>query len=375
MADCSDGIYLSEGGQTLFEKHFLPLVIVLPVSVVIGCSFGILGIFKCSYKVIALMSTGVVTKLALIPDVDDDVEKEEKKKGCLQKKKSIVFKTPNGPVDKAYGVFPVAPMCFLSLAPLLILAYASVLITAQWKFTTKCIDVLPGEGSLTHYNGLHRCPPVNCTAWNDSKMNEVLIRISNSTAFDPFNPLERFVSLLAVQVAVLQFFACIINKGCHSRLSYPPCRYTIICVFDFLFVLVVSGVTAYIGTTQIDRHTTFQSLTIPFIHLIFVSIAECLVLFVFVCLLWCNKCCSPPSSGVRNNTSSSPKRKEFPPQNHEGKQSANDEGVPSPNHKNPVSPTTITSEDVAGITAQTPSGEEPSEGHQKESDTQQCTDL
>ena len=370
MADCSNGLYLSVEGQTLFERYFQPLLIALLVSVAAGFSFGFLGVFKCSYKVVALMSTGVVTKLALVPDVEDDVEKEEKKKRVLQKQKSIVFKTPNGPVEKAYGVFPAAPMCFLSIAPVLILAYASVLITAQWEFTTKCIDAIPGEASPSHYNGLHHCPPVNCTAWNDSRMNEVLIRISNSTSFDPFNPLERFVSLIAVQAAVLQFFACIINKGCHSSLSYPPCRYTIICVLDFLFVLVVSGVTAYIGTTQIDRHTTFQSLTIPFIHLIFVSIAECLVLFVFVCLLWCNKCCSPPSSGVyevRDNTSSS-KGKELPLKNRKGEQSVDDKGLPSPSNESPTSPKTITSDDVTDhITSALP--EEPSEGHLEEFDT------
>jgi hypothetical protein len=334
-----ESLYLPVG-ESLFDKYFLGLLIALLVCVVLGCVLGLFGLCKCSYKVVALMATGVVIKLALIPDVEDDLVQEKQPEGTNAERSSdtqsnhepgataeigtqnqnsqngtldetethaehnmssvrqsvienvvdkVVFKTGSDSLGEPYHVRPFAPVLLIPLAALLIAAYASVIITAQWTITTKCPIVGTDNDSSICFYGLHN-PPVDCVVWKNVGMQAELICVANSTAFDPFNPLERFVSLLAVQVAVLQFFACIINKGCCIKgCRDPPTRYSAICALDLLFILLVSGATAYVWTTQTDREDTFEKLTIPFTHLIAVSLAECLILSAFASLLCCEK--------------------------------------------------------------------------------------
>ena len=331
-----ESLYLPVG-ESLFDKYFLGLLIALLVCVVLGCVLGLFGLCKCSYKVVALMATGVVIKLALIPDVEDDLMegnsdkqsnheseataqirtqwdqnsqngtvdetethskrnhimssvKQSLKVKLFKHKDRVVFTTGGGSSGEPYHVRPFAPVLLIPLAALLIAAYASVIITAQWTITTRCpIAGTDNDSSICYYG--HHNPPVDCVAWKNAGMQAELICVANSTAFDPFNPLERFVSLLAVQVAVLQFFACIINKGCCIKgCRDPPTRYSAICALDLLFILLVSGATAYVWTTQTDREDTFEKLTIPFTHLIAVSLAECLILSAFASLLCCEKC-------------------------------------------------------------------------------------
>jgi hypothetical protein len=321
-----ESLYLPVG-ESLFDKYFLGLLIALLVCVVLGCVLGLFGLCKCSYKVVALMATGVVIKLALIPDVEDDLVEEKQPEGTnaegnsdmqsnhesgetaqngtpdqnfqngtvdetdqlCKHKDRVAFTTGSGSPGEPYIVHRCAPVFLLPLAALLIAAYASVIITAQWTITTKCPIVGTDNDSSICYSGLCN-PPVDCAVWKNVGMQAELICVANSTAFDPFNPLERFVSLLAVQVAVLQFFACIINKGCCIKgCRDPPTRYSAICALDLLFILLVSGATAYVWTTQTDREDTFEKLTIPFTHLIAVSLAECLILSAFASLLCCEK--------------------------------------------------------------------------------------
>ena len=322
-----ESLYLPVG-ESLFHKYFLALSIALPVCVVLGCVLGLFGLCKCSYKVVALMATGVVIKLALIPDVEDDLVEKKQPEGTndegnsdmqsnhesgetaqngtpdqnfqngtvdetdqlCKHKDRVAFTTGSGSPGEPYIVHRCAPVFLLPLAALLIAAYASVIITAQWTITTRCPIVGTDNDSSICYSGLCN-PPVDCAAWKNAGMQDELICVANSTAFDPFNPLERFVSLLAVQVAVLQFFACIINKGCCIKgCRDPPTRYSAICALDLLFILLVSFATGYVWRTQTDREDTFEKLTIPFTHLIAVSLAECLILFVFTCLLCCEEC-------------------------------------------------------------------------------------
>ena len=313
--------------------------------IVLGCVLGLFGLCKCSYKVVALMATGVVIKLALIPDVEDDLVEEKQLEGTnaegnsdiesnhesgataqngtpdqnsqngtvdktethskcndimssveqslkdqlFKHKDRVVFTTGSGSSGEPYLVRPFAPVLLIPLAALLIAAYASVIITAQWTITTRCPIVGMDNDSSICYSGFHN-PPVDCVAWKNAGMQAELICVANSTAFDPFNPLERFVSLLAVQVAVLQFFTCIINKGCCIKpCRDPPTRYSAICALDLVFILLVSGAMAYVWTTQTDREDTFEKLTIPFTHLIAVSLAECLILSAFASLLCCEQ--------------------------------------------------------------------------------------
>ena len=314
MASCTESFYLPEGSP-LFCRSFGWLLVALAAAVLVSFVFGLVGCSKKCYRIIALMSTGVVSKLALIPDVEDDVSDSEdeednsenqtrrekcsqwiKKALTRQKHRTISFKTCDGAEDAFYGVFPWAPMLLLPAAIVLILAYATVFITTQWTLTTNCSDDQSGNTTAMYYKGLSFCPPVNCSAWNVNKSGE-LIEVPSSNAFDPFNPLERFVSLLAVQVAVLQFFACIVNKGCCWEFKHPPCRYTLICIFDIVFVLIVIAATIVIGTRQVDRADTFEKLTIPFVHLIFVSFAECMILSIFVLVICCNVCDPDKSRG------------------------------------------------------------------------------
>ena len=317
MACCTESFYLSEGSP-LFCRSFGWLLVALAGALLVSFVVGLVGCSKKCYRIIALMSTGVVSKLALIPDVEDDVsdsESEEdaedsgetntRRKICQwikkalnrQQHRTISFKTCDGTKDVKYWVFPWVPMLLLPAALVLILAYVTVFITTQWTLTTECSDDQSGNATALYFNGLAFCPPVNCSAWDNSGE---LIRVPSSSAFDPFNPLERFVSLLAVQVAVLQFLACVVNKGCCGKLKHPPCRYTLICIGDVVFVVIVITATIVIGTRQIDRADTFEKLTIPFVHLIFVSFAECMVLSIFVLVI----CCNPKQKETRSQSPS-----------------------------------------------------------------------
>ena len=95
---------------------------------------------------------------------------------------------------------------------------------------------------------------------------------------------KHFISIvyftIHVQVAVMQFFACITNKGCCIKGCRDP----------YLYFWCRVQRTAYVWRTQTDREDTFEKLTIPFTHLIAVSLVECLILSAFTCLLCCEKC-------------------------------------------------------------------------------------
>ena len=349
--------YLPEHDTTLITSVIVPILTAVAVLVVVACGCGAFGCFKWSYKMTALVSLGVVTKLALIPDITDKVcmndeqlrkfqeeisqgegrnwqdqfNKRRDMRGVIrgnvrnrhsksdtgnrnpthadtqegtlevnpqgerrierirryfrqQQEQTVFFETYSGKERLYFWVLPFAPPFFLALGMVLILSYVSVFITDQWEVSKVCTDRNAVGIVRTCYRGFNACPPVNCTTWNNLGMDENLFCFTE--VFDLFNPLERFVSLLTVQVTVLQFFACVVNRGCCMPFKYPPCRYTCICVLDFGFIMVVSAVMVYLGVTQSDKEETFANLIVPFLHLVFVSVTEWLVLFVFACLTW-----------------------------------------------------------------------------------------
>ena len=388
MENCSASFYLAKHDLVLFTNVIVPLLAVLALSVVAGCVCGTFSCWRCSYKVVAVMSTGVVIKLALIPDVKDEifdrsrVQNEEEVQGrglevqegsgeiqegsgevqegsgevqegsgevqegigevqegsgevqegigevqegsgevqrcdeetqvghdgvaqeemntlvnrlyntrrrirkyfLGQQERTVFFKTDYGHKKISFWVLPFAPPCLLALAMLLVMSYGSVFITSEWTIARNCSERNAFGAMVTCYRGFDPCPPLNCTAWNELGIDENLFCMSIS--FNLFTPLERFVSLLAVQAALMQLFGCIVNKGCCLPFRYPPCRYTTICILDFAFIILVSCVTVYIGATTSDPEEAFQNLILPFVHLIFVSVAEFLVLFVFAALMW-----------------------------------------------------------------------------------------
>ena len=201
-----------------------------------------------------------------------------------QQERTVFFKTDYGHKKISFWVLPFAPPCLLALAMLLLMSYGSVFITSEWTITKSCNETNAFGAMVTCYRGFDPCPPLNCTAWNELGIEENLFCMSIS--FNLLTPLERFVSLLAVQAALMQLFGCIVNKGCCLPFRYPPCRYTTICILDFAFIILVSCVTVYVGAMASDPEEAFKTFILPFVHLIFVSVAEFLVLFVFAALMW-----------------------------------------------------------------------------------------
>ena len=312
---CTENIYMiTEGDDTFLQAVFTPLLTGLVVSVPVSALFGFLAFWKGIYPNVAVMAIGVMTKLAQIPEIGDKVDslafeniqeeeetnyKVEKKyvkmqqfpdntrKSCWDRKslrEKVFFTAESNSTKERYLMHPCFATYQFAVAMLLILTYGSVYVTSQWEFTTQCRERNIANAPKTCYYKFEECPPVNCTLWEESGIEGKLLCIS--AAPDPYTPLERFVSLLAVQVAILKVFATILNRGCPIR---PITRYCGLCLFNAGFVAVLIIVTSVVGTVEItraDRETTFAELTIPFFHMMAVAASETSALFIVVVMMW-----------------------------------------------------------------------------------------
>ena len=229
-------------------------------------------------RFLSVMFTGVITKLALIPGVEDDIATKEGRT-------KVYFKvSANSPHQ--YEWYPFSTkyiILFLPAAMLLILAYISVFITSRWELSDDCKDTNIVNSTVTCFVEFGGCPPVDCALWRELRRNESLICIA--FAPDLFNPLEKFVSLLAVQVTLLQLFSCIVNRGCPSGTTTRYCT-MLVCNLVFAIPVVTLAVVFWtINMPRVERNKTFIGLVIPFLHLLIIMLAESLVLFFFALIL------------------------------------------------------------------------------------------
>ena len=312
---CTENIYMiTEWDDTFLQAVFTPLLTGLVVSVPVSALFGFLAFWNEIYPSVAVMAMGVMTKLALIPEIGDIVDsvafdttqgeeekdyKVDKKYGKMQQflnntrkscwdrirfRKVVFFTAESNSSKERYWMHPCFATYQFAVAMLQILTYGSVYVTSQWEFTTQCRERNIANAPKTCYYKFEECPPVNCTLWEESGIEGKLLCIS--AAPDPYTPLERFVSLLAVQAAVLKVFATILNRGCPIR---PITRYCGLCLCNAGFVAVLIVVTSVVGTVEItraDRETTFAELTIPFFHMMAVAASETSALFIVVFMMW-----------------------------------------------------------------------------------------
>ena len=289
---CTENIYMiTEGDDTFLQAVFTPLLTGLVVSVPVSALFGFLAFWNRIHTNVAVMALGVMTKLAQIPEIGDKVDsvafeniqeeeetdyKVDKKYGKSQQfldntsksswdricPREVVFFTAESNSSKErYWMHPCFATYQFAVAMLLILTYGSVYVTSQWEFTTQCRERNIANAPKTCYYKFEECPPVNCTLWEESGIEGKFLCIT--AAPDPYTPLERFVSLLAVQVAILKVFATILNRGCPIR---PITRYCGLCLCNAGFVAVLIVVTSVVGTVEItraDRETILPNSPFP----------------------------------------------------------------------------------------------------------------
>ena len=310
---CMENIYMiTEGDDTFLQAVFTPLLTGLVVSVPVSALFGFLAFWSSIYINVAVMAIGVLTKLVQIPEIGDIVDsaafdttqeeeetynKVEKKygkmlqfldntcKSCWDRirfRKVVFFTAESNSSKERYWMHPCFATYLFAVAMLLFLVCGSIYVTSQWEFTTQCRERNIASVPKTCYYKLKECPPVNCTLWEESGIEGKLLCIS--AAPNLYTPLERFVSLLAVQVVVLQVFITILNRGCPIR---PITRYCGLCLFNAGFVAVlIVHVVGTVEITRADRETTFVELTIPTFHMMAVAATATSMLFIVVFMMW-----------------------------------------------------------------------------------------
>ena len=213
----------------------------------------------------------------------------------------VFFQTYSGCKTLHFWVDPFILPFILGSGMLLVMSYGAVFITSHWKITRNCNNSNEFGIRMSCYR-LNLCPPVNCATWNnrsawinnatwnnsanwmENQSSENLFCLSLSP--DVVNTLVNFVSIYAVQVALMQLFACIVNKGCCLPFRYPPCRYTTICIMNFVFFILVLALTVAAWATVLQGGTIFQTLAIPLFHLLFVLLSVCAIQSTLAASMW-----------------------------------------------------------------------------------------
>ena len=293
---CEENIYKSE--EQYFTQIIVPILLVSVVLVLLSIvAIGALAAIihktdnersKSAYKTMALMSIRVLTKLALIPDLEDEC------KGDF-----VYFKTSgNGGEERRYKFKIGFAAVFLPLGVSLVLAYASVFVTSQWESTTECEETNTFNLPKTCYRDFQGCPPVNCTLWNELGRTDNLLCYSLS--FDIFTPLANFVGLIGSQVVLIEFFFWFANEGCPME---PFCRYFIVICGNTAVLAILVILVIIFGTIPgTDPVQVFVSFVIPFVHLILVTVLETVFLAAFVTTMWMTGPEPPPGRRVTLKT-------------------------------------------------------------------------
>ena len=291
---------------TIVQEITIGLLSLIVGLIILGVFIGVLLQCPCckSSQTTALLSTGVIVKLALIPGVEDEIVRDVGSGGGTNRgvEKVYLKVSANCPGEKEkFEWYKFNRMFSILLFPgamVLVLAYASVFITSLLELSEDCQDANSVNSPKNCYTDISRCPPLNCDLWKELGQNSTTLVCISYTP-DLFNPLERFVSLLAVQVALLSFYSCCCNRGCSSRgcsirrCSINTCgRYCCMCVFNLVFLGVLGTIITLVWTESIpglERNEAFVNMVIPFVHLLFVSLVESYILLVFVLILCYDK--------------------------------------------------------------------------------------
>jgi hypothetical protein len=204
-------------------------------------------------------------------------------------------------------LFPVRhtfPVMVFPAAVLLLAAYVSLFVTGQWHHSKNCgsTDAVTGTQKVCYY--LHECSDrINCTAWKAAKRNEELV--CTSLSIDIFKPLIQLVSLLAVQVAIMNFGVAVFNRGWPCTGDSTWKRYSCICVLQFLFVLSLLAIGVYHLVRELRQGIladAFMDYLIPIGNMVFVALAEAVFLFVFTMMLFLGPKFSEKIDGSKNET-------------------------------------------------------------------------
>lgn len=239
---------------------------------VFGVVVGLLVYVKACRLSMTVMSSGVVRKLALLPEVKDSLLSQNKKPSTIA---NFVIQQEEFIIHRYF-----VPL-FLATSGVLFFAYVSVFVTSQWELTDECTDKNLLNVTRVCHLFLSVCPPVNCTRWNELGRRDTLICFSFNPDF--FNPLEKFVSLLAVQATVLQGAAVVVNRGWGCKAKGRFCAIYIFYT-AFLVALVSASIAVYLAAG--DFETRYAEVSIPLAQFMFVSVAEAAVLGGFICSLF-----------------------------------------------------------------------------------------
>ena len=306
--------------QTITIILLFSIVFLIIVGLVIGVSLQCTCCCVCCKspkwrQITALLSTGVIVKLALIPGVEDEIARDGGSGGGTNRERSphtnetdvesnTVRDTGSGGVEKVYlkvssnrsgekfEWYKFNKMFSILLFPgavALVLAYTSVFITSLLELSEDCQDANSVNSPKNCYTDINNCPPLDCDLWKKLGQNSTLMLVCVSYTPNLFSPLERFVSLLAVQVALLSFYSCCCNRGCRVGTC---CRYCCMSLCNLFFLVVLGAIITLVWTGIIpglERNKAFVNMVVPFIHLLFVSLVESYILLVFVLILCTDK--------------------------------------------------------------------------------------
>ena len=278
---CPGDFYQKDTEQTTSNSVILtillaPVLALLVVLVVTAILASILHVykhkFKHAHKAVALTAAGVVTKLALIPDVADDGEGDK-----------VYFKVyGNGGRAQKYEFKIGFAAFFIPLGFALVVAYASVFVTSQWEVTKSCQERSSLNLPVTCYRDIRGCPPVNCTLWNELGRKENLRCYSFS--LNLITPLKTFAGLISSQVLLLRFFTWVFNKGCCikpiTRFIWMTVGNLAVLLFLVVSVSVISNIPGH------DEVAVEVNVTIPLVQLILVTVFETVFVSSLIVMMW-----------------------------------------------------------------------------------------
>ena len=278
---CPGDFYQKDTEQTSSDSVIITIllapVLVFTISLVVTAILAsILHVyehkFKRAHKAVALTAAGVVTKLALVPDVVDDGEGDK-----------VYFKVyGNGGRARKYEFKIGFAVVFIPLGFALVVAYASVFVTSQWEVTKSCQERSTLNLPMTCYRDVRGCPPLNCTLWNELGRKDNLRCYSFS--LNLITPLKTFAGLLSSQVMLLRFFTWVFNKGCCIK---PITRFIWMIVGNIgvLLFLVVS-VSVISTIPGHDEVAVEVNVTIPLVQLILVTVFETAFVSSLIVMMW-----------------------------------------------------------------------------------------
>ena len=228
--------------------------------------------FKRARKAVALTAAGVVTKLALVPDVVDDGEGDK-----------VYFKVyGNGGRARKYEFKIGCAVVFIPLGFALVVAYASVFVTSQWEVTKSCQERSTLNLPMTCYRDVRGCPPLNCTLWNELGRKDNLRCYSFS--LNLITPLKTFAGLLSSQVMLLRFFTWVFNKGCCIK---PITRFIWMIVGNIgVIIFLVVSVSVISKIPGHDEVAVEVNVTIPLVQLILVTVLETAFVSSLIVMMW-----------------------------------------------------------------------------------------